>query len=67
MRRQGERGLSSAVIRGSQAARGSVLGVLDADLQHPPELAARLWAEIAAGADLSVGTVMRKAAASAIP
>ena len=36
MRRVGERGLSTAVIRGWQVARGSVLAVIDADLQHPP-------------------------------
>lgn len=56
MRRRGERGLSTAVIRGWQAARGQVLAVIDADLQHPPEILARLWGEIAAGADLAVGS-----------
>lgn len=35
--RQGERGLSSAVIRGWQQARGAILGVIDGDAQHPPE------------------------------
>ncbi|HEU5169379.1 MAG TPA: polyprenol monophosphomannose synthase [Gemmatimonadales bacterium] len=34
VRRQGERGLSSAVIRGFREARGRVVGVMDADLQH---------------------------------
>jgi dolichol-phosphate mannosyltransferase len=38
MRRVGERGLSTAVIRGWQIARGDVLAVIDADLQHPPEV-----------------------------
>jgi dolichol-phosphate mannosyltransferase len=38
MRREHERGLSSAVIRGWQAARGDILAVIDADLQHPPEV-----------------------------
>ncbi len=38
MRRQGERGLSTAVIRGWQASRGEILAVIDADLQHPPEV-----------------------------
>ena len=36
MRRIEEKGLSTAVIRGWQAARGEILGVIDADLQHPP-------------------------------
>lgn len=56
MRRQGEKGLSSAVIRGWQAARGEVLGVMDADLQHPPEVNVALWAEIQKGADLATGS-----------
>ena len=34
MRRQEERGLSTAVIRGWQAAQGQILGVIDGDLQH---------------------------------
>lgn len=34
IRRMGERGLSSAVICGFRHARGTVLGVMDADLQH---------------------------------
>jgi len=42
MRRRGEKGLSTAVIRGWQAARGEVLAVIDADLQHPPEVVERL-------------------------
>lgn len=56
MRRVDERGLSTAVIRGWQAARGEVLGVIDADLQHPPEVLAKLWAEIKRGADLAVAS-----------
>ena len=56
MRRRGEKGLSTAVIRGWQAARGEVLAVIDADLQHPPELVERLWSEIAKGADLATGS-----------
>ncbi|MDF5730729.1 MAG: glycosyltransferase, partial [Rhizonema sp. PD38] len=38
MRRQDERGLSSAVIRGWQVASGRILGVIDGDLQHPPHV-----------------------------
>ncbi len=44
--RQGERGLSSAVIHGMRMARGQVLLVMDADLSHPahkiPELVSAL-------------------------
>jgi dolichol-phosphate mannosyltransferase len=34
IRRRGERGLSSAVVCGFRHARGKILGVMDADLQH---------------------------------
>jgi dolichol-phosphate mannosyltransferase len=56
VRRQGERGLSTAVIRGWQAARGRFLGVMDADLQHPPEVAANLAREMMRGADLAIAS-----------
>ncbi|MEQ8969372.1 MAG: glycosyltransferase [Coleofasciculus sp. C1-SOL-03] len=56
MRRIEERGLSTAVIRGWQVARGEVLGVIDADLQHPPKLLLQLWSEIQRGADLAVAS-----------
>ena len=54
MRRETEKGLSSAVIRGWQTAKGSVLGVIDADLQHPPEVLLKLLSAITDGADLAV-------------
>lgn len=56
MRRQQERGLSSAVIRGWQVARGSILGVIDGDLQHPPEVLTQLLSQIQQGADLAVAS-----------
>jgi dolichol-phosphate mannosyltransferase len=56
MRRQEERGLSTAVIRGWQAARGEVLGVIDGDLQHPPEVLLQLLQAIEQGADLAVAS-----------
>ena len=56
MRRETEKGLSTAVIRGWQAARGKVLGVIDADLQHPPEVLLQLWQEMEQGADLAVAS-----------
>ncbi|HVU51306.1 MAG TPA: glycosyltransferase [Polyangia bacterium] len=56
MRRQSERGLSTAVIRGWQVARGSVLAVIDADLQHPPEVTAKLFEQMVRGADLAVAS-----------
>lgn len=58
MRRIGERGLATAVVRGWQAARGNLLGVIDADLQHPPEVTGRLIAAMleGEGADLAVAS-----------
>jgi dolichol-phosphate mannosyltransferase len=56
MRRQTERGLSTAIIRGWQAAKGEVLGVIDGDLQHPPEVLLKLLSEIDKGADLAVAS-----------
>jgi dolichol-phosphate mannosyltransferase len=56
VRRQGERGLSTAVIRGWQVARGEVLGVMDADLQHPAEVNLGLLKEIERGADLATAS-----------
>jgi dolichol-phosphate mannosyltransferase len=56
VRRQGERGLSTAVIRGWQIARGKILAVMDADLQHPPEVAAKLCREMLRGADLGIAS-----------
>ena len=56
VRRQGERGLSTAVIRGWQVARGDVIGVMDADLQHPTEVNLGLLNEIKRGADLATAS-----------
>lgn len=56
MRRTTERGLSTAVIRGWQVARGEILGVIDADLQHPTEILLQLLQEIDRGADLAVAS-----------
>ncbi len=54
--RHQERGLATAVLRGWQAAQGEVLGVIDGDLQHPPEIILKLWQHMQAGADLAVGS-----------
>jgi dolichol-phosphate mannosyltransferase len=56
MRREDERGLSSAVIRGWQAATGSFLGVIDGDLQHPPEVLTQLLQKMIDGADLALAS-----------
>lgn len=56
MRRQGEKGLSTAVIRGWQASQGEILGVIDGDLQHPPETLIQMLGEMEKGADLTVAS-----------
>jgi dolichol-phosphate mannosyltransferase len=56
VRRTEERGLATAVIRGWQVARGEVLAVMDADLQHPVETNLALFAEMERGADLAVAS-----------
>jgi dolichol-phosphate mannosyltransferase len=56
MRRQGERGLSSAVIRGWQVANGKIFGVIDGDLQHPPHTMVRMLDAMRNGADLAVAS-----------
>ena len=54
--RRGERGLSTAVIRGWQVSTAQVLGVIDGDLQHPPEVLLQMLAAIEEGADLAVAS-----------
>ncbi len=56
MRRTQERGLSTAVIRGWQVSRGRFLGVIDGDLQHPPEVLETLLGELVSGSDLAVAS-----------
>ncbi len=54
--RKGERGLSGAVLYGWRQTNAAILGVMDADLQHPPELLPKLIAAIFAGNDLAIGS-----------
>ncbi len=55
--RRGERGLSSAVLRGLSEARGEWLFVLDADLSHPPERIPDMLALLRSGqADFVIGS-----------
>ena len=56
MVRKGERGLSGAILDGWRATDAEILGAIDADLQHPPELLPELYRAIAAGCDLAIGS-----------
>jgi dolichol-phosphate mannosyltransferase len=56
-RDNGEGGLGGAVVEGMQIARGEWIVVMDADLQHPPEIVPDLIAAgLRDGADLVVGS-----------
>jgi dolichol-phosphate mannosyltransferase len=55
LRREQERGLSSAVVRGWQVARGDILATINADFQHPPELLPKML-ELVRTAHLVVAT-----------
>jgi dolichol-phosphate mannosyltransferase len=55
--RAGKLGLGSAVVAGFGVARGDVLGVMDADMSHPPESLPRLIEAFdSTGADIVVGS-----------
>lgn len=56
LRRVGRRGLSSAVVEGFDMAKGNVLMVMDADLQHDPALILLLLEKVNAGADIAVAS-----------
>jgi dolichol-phosphate mannosyltransferase len=57
LRRKGCSGLATAVVDGWRIARGDVLGVMDGDLQHPPEvLTALVEALRKSPADLVIGS-----------
>jgi len=53
--RAGERGLAGAVLYGWSQSRANLLGVIDADLQHPPELLPELL-QAAEQADIAIAS-----------
>jgi dolichol-phosphate mannosyltransferase len=54
--RKGQRGLSGAILHGWENTDATIVGVMDADFQHPPELLPDLTAAIASGCDLVIGS-----------
>ncbi len=54
--RRGCRGLAGAVIYGWDRTDATLLGVIDADLQHPPELLPALVAALRQGHDMAVAS-----------
>jgi dolichol-phosphate mannosyltransferase len=54
--RRGECGLAGAVLHGWGHSDATLLGVMDADLQHPPELLRELVGAMEAGADVALAS-----------
>jgi dolichol-phosphate mannosyltransferase len=54
--RQNQRGLAGAVVHGWQHSDGDLLGVIDADLQHPPELLPALLEAMGDGSDIAIAS-----------
>jgi len=54
--RKGKRGLSGAVLHGWMHTDAPIVGVMDADLQHPPELLPELISTVFGGTDLVIGS-----------
>ena len=56
LERRGEKGLSGAVVHGWRNTNADLLGVMDADLQHPPEVLPDLLRAIENGTDIAIGS-----------
>jgi dolichol-phosphate mannosyltransferase len=54
--RKNVRGLAGAVVHGWASTDAEILGVMDADLQHPPELLPQLWQTLQSGVDAVVAS-----------
>lgn len=54
--RKGQRGLAGAVIHGWEHTDATLLGVIDADLQHPPEILPQLLLAITSGSDIAIAS-----------
>ena len=54
--RHGERGLAGAITFGWSQTDSDLVAVMDADLQHPPELLPKLIGEIKKGADIAIAS-----------
>jgi dolichol-phosphate mannosyltransferase len=54
--RQNQRGLAGAVVDGWRHSNADLLGVIDADLQHPPELLPALLAAMSKDCDIAIAS-----------
>lgn len=56
IKRKGKLGLGSAIMEGFKNSSGELVGVIDADLQHPPELIRELCDAIEEGSDIAIAS-----------
>jgi len=54
--RKAKLGLGSAIVAGFRVCNGDIIGVMDADRSHPPEIIPKLLAQIEKDADLVIGS-----------
>jgi dolichol-phosphate mannosyltransferase len=54
--RKGAKGVAGATLLGWENTDATIVGAMDADLQHPPELLPALVAAILAGHDVAIGS-----------
>ena len=54
IRRTAKKGLASAVLLGWSIAEGDILGVIDADLQHPPDLIPKMLNHITKNKEVDI-------------
>lgn len=54
--RVGEKGLSGAILHGWEQTDAPLVGVMDADRQHPPEVLPQLVTAVMNGCDLAIGS-----------
>jgi dolichol-phosphate mannosyltransferase len=54
--RRKEKGLATAVVHGLKSASGQIIGVMDADLQHPPEVIPQMLKALNKGADMALAS-----------
>ncbi len=54
--RRNERGLASAVVHGFRHSRSELVAVMDADLQHPPQVLGEMLQVVRNGADLAIAS-----------
>jgi dolichol-phosphate mannosyltransferase len=56
LERKNEKGLAGAVLHGWRHSNADLLGVIDADLQHPPEVLPALITSVLDGNDIAIGS-----------